>query len=41
MAHANAVVRIADGKVLGRETPKDAVAHALGVEPVAAGAAAP
>ncbi len=32
MQHANAVVRIADGKVLGRETPKEAVAHALGVE---------
>jgi putative ABC transport system ATP-binding protein len=32
MQHANAVVRIADGKVLGRESPKDAVAHALGVE---------
>jgi putative ABC transport system ATP-binding protein len=32
MAHADAVVRIADGKVLARENPKDAVAHALGVD---------
>lgn len=29
MQHANAVIRIADGKVLGRESAKDAVAHAL------------
>ena len=30
MSHADAVVRIADGKVLGRETGAEAVAHALG-----------
>ncbi len=30
MSYANAVVRIADGKVTGRETPQQAVAHALG-----------
>lgn len=30
MAHADAVVRIADGKVLAREAPDAAVAHALG-----------
>jgi putative ABC transport system ATP-binding protein len=29
MQHANAVIRLADGKVLGRESAKDAVAHAL------------
>jgi putative ABC transport system ATP-binding protein len=29
MQHANAVVRIADGKVIGRETPQQAVAEAL------------
>ncbi len=29
MQHANAVIRIADGKVLARESAKDAVAHAL------------
>lgn len=29
MQHANAVIRLADGKVLGRENAKDAVAHAL------------
>jgi putative ABC transport system ATP-binding protein len=33
MRHANAVVRLADGKVLGRETPAEAAAHALGQEP--------
>ena len=32
MRYANAVVRIADGKVLGRETPEDAVAHAMGID---------
>lgn len=32
MRHANAVVRLADGKVLGRETPQEATAHALGQE---------
>jgi putative ABC transport system ATP-binding protein len=30
MRHANAVVRLADGKVLGREAPDAAAAHALG-----------
>jgi len=30
MEHANAVIRLADGKILGRESPKAAVAHALG-----------
>ena len=30
MEHANAVIRLADGKILGRESPKDAVAHTLG-----------
>ncbi len=30
MSYANAVVRIADGKVTGRETAQQAVAHALG-----------
>lgn len=29
MQHANAVIRLADGKVLARESAKDAVAHAL------------
>ncbi len=29
MQHANAVIRLADGKVLGRESAQDAVAHAL------------
>jgi len=29
MRHANAVVRLADGKVLGRESPEEAVAHAI------------
>ena len=29
MSHANAVVRLADGKILGRETAAEAVAHAL------------
>ena len=35
MRYANAVVRIADGKVQGRETPQDAVAHEmeLGLDP--------
>jgi putative ABC transport system ATP-binding protein len=31
MRYANAVVRLADGRVLGRETPEQAVAHALDV----------
>ena len=31
MRHANAVIRLADGKVLGREKPEDAVAHAVGL----------
>ncbi len=30
MEHANAVIRLADGKILGKESPKAAVAHALG-----------
>jgi putative ABC transport system ATP-binding protein len=34
MRYANAVVRLADGKVLGRESPEDAVAHAVGIDPV-------
>jgi putative ABC transport system ATP-binding protein len=35
MRYANAVVRIADGKVMGRETPQDAVAHEMemGLDP--------
>jgi putative ABC transport system ATP-binding protein len=33
MRYANAVVRLADGKIIGRESPEDAVAHAVGVEP--------
>jgi len=32
MRYANAVVRLADGKILGRESPEDAVAHAVGME---------
>ncbi|MGV3621072.1 MAG: ABC transporter ATP-binding protein [Archangium sp.] len=32
MRHANAVIRLADGKVLGREKPEDAVAHAVGLD---------
>jgi putative ABC transport system ATP-binding protein len=32
MRSANAVIRIADGKVLGREKPEDAVAHAIGID---------
>ncbi|MCC6334682.1 MAG: ABC transporter ATP-binding protein [Myxococcales bacterium] len=32
MRHADWVVRLADGKVLGREKPAEAVAHALGQE---------
>lgn len=32
MRYANAVVRLADGKILGRESPEDAVAHAVGLE---------
>ncbi len=32
MRYADAVVRIADGKVLSREQPEDAVAHAVGLE---------
>ncbi len=30
MRYANAVVRLADGKVIGREKPEEAVAHAIG-----------
>ncbi|HEY0880203.1 MAG TPA: ABC transporter ATP-binding protein [Archangium sp.] len=43
MRSANAVVRIADGKVLGREKPEDAVAHAIGIDhlPTAGEARAP
>jgi putative ABC transport system ATP-binding protein len=34
MQHANAVIRLADGKILGREKPAEAAAHALdGVKP--------
>jgi putative ABC transport system ATP-binding protein len=41
MSHANAVVRLADGKVLARESAKEAVAHALAlVEEAAAEARA-
>lgn len=32
MRYANAVVRLDDGQVLGRERPEEAVAHALGLE---------
>lgn len=32
MRYANAVIRLADGKVLGRESPEDAVAHAVGLD---------
>ena len=32
MRYANAVIRLADGKVLGRESPEDAVAHAMGLD---------
>ncbi len=32
MRHANAVIRLADGMVLGRERPEEAVAHAVGVD---------
>lgn len=32
MRHANAVIRLADGKVLGREKPEVAVAHAVGLD---------
>jgi putative ABC transport system ATP-binding protein len=31
MSHANAVVRLADGKILGREKPEDAARHAAAV----------
>ncbi len=31
MRHANAVIRLADGKVVGRESPEEAVAHAVGL----------
>ena len=41
MRHANAVIRIADGKVLGREKPEDAVAHAVGVPVTALSGAHP
>lgn len=30
MRYANAVIRLADGKVIGREKPDEAVAHAIG-----------
>ncbi len=40
MKHANAVVRLADGEILGRETPTEAVAHALKDEGVPAATAA-
>ncbi len=36
MQHANAIIRLADGKVMGREKPAEAVAHALGQSAVAA-----
>ncbi len=36
MEHANAVVRLADGKVLARETPQEAVQHVLGRREAAA-----
>jgi putative ABC transport system ATP-binding protein len=32
MRYANAVVRLADGKILGRESPRLAVRHALGID---------
>ena len=38
MQHANAIVRIADGKVLCRESPAEALAAAMGAAPVMAGA---
>ncbi len=43
MQHANAVIRLADGKMLGRESAKEAVAHALdqGEAPAGQAAAAP
>jgi putative ABC transport system ATP-binding protein len=41
MRHANAVIRIADGKVLGREKPEDAVAHAVGLSVTAITGAQP
>ncbi|MFO0593868.1 MAG: ABC transporter ATP-binding protein [Myxococcaceae bacterium] len=40
MRYANAVIRLADGKILGREKPEDAVAHAVGLEAPHAPAAA-
>ena len=40
MTHANAVVRLADGKILGRETAEEAVAHALEQLKMPAGATA-
>jgi putative ABC transport system ATP-binding protein len=39
MTHADAVVRLADGKILGRETAEQAVAHALHELKAPAGAA--
>ncbi len=41
MRYANAVVRLADGKVLARETPTEAVAHEMGVDVAQAEARAP
>ena len=38
MRHANAVIRLADGKVLGRESPEQAVAHAVGLDSLPPGA---
>lgn len=38
MRHANAVIRLADGKVLGRESPDAAVAHAMGLDSLPPGA---
>lgn len=35
MQHANQVVRLADGKIMGIETPQAAVAHVLGAAPEA------
>ena len=40
MKHANAVVRLADGKVLGRESPEAAVANAIAHDEAPSGAAA-
>lgn len=41
MRYANAVIRLADGKVLGREKPDDAVAHAVGLDHLPPEARAP